>query len=181
MSAGRLTGQLSGLRIEVAACERRGVGEMGAVVTRGYRTAVVKTSRRLSGMLAIMVGRAGSRRSRVRGFGVTVATVAVLAGCGGPDDPPDAPSSTSPPAVTALPPTTTGPATTTLRGEVVAGVEPGCLVLMTDRGQYLLLGGDPQVVRAGARVVVEGTPEPDQATTCQQGTPFTVHKATPAQ
>ncbi len=69
----------------------------------------------------------------------------------------------------------------TLRGEVMAGVEAGCLVMATDRGQYLLLGGDPQVVRVGARVVVEGTPQPGQPTTCQQGTPFRVHTATPAQ
>ncbi|WP_447002527.1 copper chaperone PCu(A)C [Saccharothrix isguenensis] len=68
----------------------------------------------------------------------------------------------------------------TLSGTVQVGVESGCLVLATDRGQYVLLGADPQVVRAGAEVVVEGVPQPDQATTCQQGTPFTVRDARPA-
>ncbi|WP_285507633.1 hypothetical protein [Actinokineospora sp. NBRC 105648] len=57
------------------------------------------------------------------------------------------------------------------------GVEAGCLVLATDQGQFLLLGGDEDVIRAGAEVVVEGTAQPGQATTCQQGTPFTVTKA----
>ncbi|GAA3463627.1 copper chaperone PCu(A)C [Saccharothrix longispora] len=66
---------------------------------------------------------------------------------------------------------------TVLRGRVQAGVEPGCLVLATDRGLFLLLGGDEDVLRAGAEVVVDGTARPDQATTCQQGTPFAVTEA----
>ncbi|WP_274534365.1 copper chaperone PCu(A)C [Saccharothrix sp. CB00851] len=92
-----------------------------------------------------------------------------------------------PPPATCIPgpsPTTgTTPATsptrpaTVLRGRVVDGVEPGCLVLATDRGQFLLLGGDEEVLRAGAEVVVEGTVRPGQATTCQQGTPFAVDEA----
>ncbi|MFD1147002.1 copper chaperone PCu(A)C [Saccharothrix hoggarensis] len=68
----------------------------------------------------------------------------------------------------------------TLRGRVEEGVEPGCLVLATDRGQFLLLGGDPEVVRPGADVVVEGVARPGEATTCQQGTPFAVREAEPA-
>ncbi len=84
---------------------------------------------------------------------------------------------------TSVPTTPTGSGTPparaelTLRGQVQAGVEPGCLVLATETGQFLLLGADPQVVRAGAEVVVEGVARPDQATTCQQGTPFTVREA----
>ncbi|GLZ35109.1 hypothetical protein Lesp02_72960 [Lentzea sp. NBRC 105346] len=61
----------------------------------------------------------------------------------------------------------------TLHGTVEAGVEAGCLLL----NGYLLLGGDHDVVVAGAEVVVEGTPAPGTMTTCQQGIPFHVTKA----
>ncbi|MFJ6671811.1 hypothetical protein ACIQMJ_11945 [Actinosynnema sp. NPDC091369] len=89
-----------------------------------------------------------------------------------------------PPCATSTAPTTPTPSTpapsrpvTVLRGTVQAGVEAGCLVLATDRGPFLLLGGDEAVLRAGAEVVVEGTARPGQATTCQEGTPFSVSSA----
>jgi copper(I)-binding protein len=88
--------------------------------------------------------------------------------------------STSAPVTSTEPSTPPSRPEVTLRGLVEAGVEPGCLVLSTDRGQFLLLGADPLVVRPGAEVVVEGVPRPDQATTCQQGTPFTVREVLPA-
>lgn len=96
--------------------------------------------------------------------------------------PPPACGSTSASAPTTAPGTSTTPsrAELTLRGRVRAGVEPGCLVLATETGLYLLLGADPQVVRPGVEVVVEGVARPDQVTTCQQGTPFTVREADPA-
>jgi hypothetical protein len=58
----------------------------------------------------------------------------------------------------------------TLTGIVAAGVESQCLLL----GEYLLVGGDRAVLRAGARVAVTGRVVPDLMTTCQQGTPFVV-------
>ncbi|NUT47824.1 MAG: hypothetical protein HOV94_11030 [Saccharothrix sp.] len=107
------------------------------------------------------------------------AVLLAVAACGGEPDTPEAP----PPTTTTTSPTTTTTAgtpsrpATVLRGRVEAGVEAGCLVLATDQGLFLLLGGDPEVLRAGADVVVEGTARPDQATTCQQGTPFAVTSA----
>ncbi|NUT51489.1 MAG: copper chaperone PCu(A)C [Saccharothrix sp.] len=92
-------------------------------------------------------------------------------------------TATTAPTTTATTPTGSSPPAspvTTLRGLVQEGVEPGCLVLNTGTGQFLLLGADPQVVRAGAEVVVEGVARPGQATTCQQGTPFSVQDARPA-
>lgn len=66
----------------------------------------------------------------------------------------------------------------TLTGVVQSGVEPRCLVISADDGrQFLLLGGDPQVLQAGAEVVVEGTPAPGKPTTCMQGIPFLVSDA----
>lgn len=64
----------------------------------------------------------------------------------------------------------------TLTGTVTAGVEPGCLLL----DGYLLVGGDPGVIRAGARITVTGRVVADLMTTCQQGTPFVVRSAEPA-
>lgn len=61
----------------------------------------------------------------------------------------------------------------TLTGTVTAGVENGCLLL----GEYLLVGGDRAVIRAGAYVTVTGRAVPDLVTTCQQGTPFVVASA----
>jgi hypothetical protein len=79
--------------------------------------------------------------------------------------------------VPSAPPSRSRPAQPTeLTGVVTAGVEPGCLLL----DGYLLVGGDPTVVRTGARVRVTGRVESDLLTTCQQGTPFRVSAAAPA-
>ncbi|KHF45625.1 hypothetical protein MINT15_08420 [Saccharomonospora viridis] len=60
-----------------------------------------------------------------------------------------------------------------VHGTVERGVEPNCLVLVTDEQEYLLVNAGPEV-RPGARVVVRGTPEPDLVTTCMQGVPLVV-------
>jgi hypothetical protein len=57
---------------------------------------------------------------------------------------------------------------------VTAGVEANCLLI----DGYLLIGGDPAVVREGARVTVHGRVDRDLMTTCQQGIPFVVSSAT---
>lgn len=75
---------------------------------------------------------------------------------------------------------TPSPTAMTLRGTVQPGVEPDCLVLESDGRQYLLLGGNSAVVKAGEEVVLEGVARPGQATTCQQGTPFEITRASPA-
>lgn len=61
-----------------------------------------------------------------------------------------------------------------LTGTVVDGVEHGCLLLQTDEGAYLLVGGNPDQLRVGARVTVQGSTDPGLLTTCQQGVPFRV-------
>lgn len=65
----------------------------------------------------------------------------------------------------------TGPMT--LTGTIIAGVEPGCVLL----DNYLLVGGEKALLRAGARVTVTGEVRTDLMTTCQQGTPFLVQSA----
>jgi len=68
----------------------------------------------------------------------------------------------------------------TLDGVVQAGVEAGCKLLLSQGAQYLLLGGDPAVLREGQRVIVRGQVQAGVATTCQQGVPFIVAEARPA-
>jgi hypothetical protein len=90
-------------------------------------------------------------------------------------------ASTSPPAtrpapsLSGLPPPNANEVT--LEGVVQAGVEAGCLLLNSQGGQYLLLGGDQSVLREGQRVIVRGQAQPGVATTCQQGVPFIVADA----
>lgn len=72
------------------------------------------------------------------------------------------------------------PGEVTVHGTVQEGVEASCLLLAADDGtQYLLVGGDRQILRPGATVVVEGRLESGMMTTCQQGTPLTVVTARP--
>lgn len=61
----------------------------------------------------------------------------------------------------------------TVEGTVEPGVEAGCKLL----GGYLLLGGDPEVVKVGARVRVTGATAPNVMTTCMQGIPLQVSSA----
>jgi hypothetical protein len=62
----------------------------------------------------------------------------------------------------------------TLTGRPEDGVEAGCIVLRSNGTMYLLLGGDPQVLKSGKTLVVRGKPNPGLITTCQQGIPFQV-------
>ncbi|WP_433080126.1 hypothetical protein ACQP1P_42145 [Dactylosporangium sp. CA-052675] len=107
-----------------------------------------------------------------------------LAGCGSTSEPvtapppsivPPAPSSDVP---SARPSLTLGSAQplVSVRGTVKDGVEPGCVLLTTDKETYLLLGGDRESMKSGKTLTVYGTPEPTMMTTCQQGTPFRVSR-----
>lgn len=60
----------------------------------------------------------------------------------------------------------------TLTGLVTPGVEPGCRVIQTDQGSFVLVG--PVAVPDG-RVEVTGMHRDDLLSTCQQGTSFEVH------
>jgi len=68
----------------------------------------------------------------------------------------------------------------TLTGQVEAGVEHGCLILKQGGKTYLLVGGDPAVVKAGAQVRVTGRINPNLMSYCMQGTAFQVTEAHPA-
>lgn len=78
-----------------------------------------------------------------------------------------------------LPPSTSpGTGTTTsLTGTVSNGVEPGCRVLKSEQGNFVLVGSIPV---PNGRVTVTGTRSIDQISTCQQGLLFEVHTVTPA-
>jgi hypothetical protein len=104
----------------------------------------------------------------------------LLAACADPDPdggPAQGGSTTTVPATRPGP--TTGPARpsgkVTVTGTVRAGVEPGCLLLESDRGRpYLLVGGDRARLGPGARVTVTGRVVPDLLSICQQGEPLVV-------
>ena len=69
----------------------------------------------------------------------------------------------------------------TATGRVEAGVEARCFLLPGQgRTPYLLVGGDPSVVKPGAHLVVRGRPDPGAPSTCMQGTPLHVIEAHPA-
>jgi hypothetical protein len=107
-----------------------------------------------------------------------VAVVAsALGGCAA-SSPSAAPSSSPAPSLSAAPslapsrlPDISG---MSVSGEVVEGVEAGCLLLKTPGTLYLLVGGDRAALTVGKRVTVVGTPQPGLMSTCQQGTPFQV-------
>jgi hypothetical protein len=88
-----------------------------------------------------------------------------------------APVTTTPPKSTVPvppgPPAGTPPASgrrIVVEGIVESGVEPGCKVISTATGQYLLLGDVP----LGVEVRVTGVAATGVSTTCQQGTPLRV-------
>jgi hypothetical protein len=64
-----------------------------------------------------------------------------------------------------------------LSGQVEAGVEAGCLILRDAGKAYDLMGGDPTIVKAGARVRVLGHLAVGVMSHCMQGEPFQVTEA----
>lgn len=113
---------------------------------------------------------------------LAVAAVGILAaGCGG-GPPPGVdvpPSPGSPQEVTTSPTGPPAPENDVVRatGTVVAGVEPGCLLLDNGEVRYLLLGdnddNDDKLV-PGHRVTVTGVADPGTPTTCMEGIPLRV-------
>jgi hypothetical protein len=90
-----------------------------------------------------------------------------------PTVPPTVPPE-SPPVPPISPPATGAPRELTITGELVSGVEAGCLLLATDTGEYLLFGEPVQQLQAGETVTLQGRVRTDMMSTCQQGTPFEV-------
>lgn len=101
-------------------------------------------------------------------------------GSDSPDDP--APASTGRTVPSADPvPSPSGSAATALTGVVGATDENGCTTLTTTEGTRTtwVLVGATDGVEAGGRLTVRGSPAPDLATRCQQGTPFVVEAVEP--
>ncbi|MGH3736522.1 MAG: hypothetical protein ACRDT6_13035 [Micromonosporaceae bacterium] len=125
--------------------------------------------------------------------GFVVLTLGGVVACGAEQQRPDAgkgstpasappsesPSSTPGPSLSPQPdPSKPGKGgTVELRGTVESGVEHGCLIMTVGGKTYTLVGGDREVVKAGADVVVRGVEDPDIMTICQQGVPFRVTEA----
>jgi hypothetical protein len=115
---------------------------------------------------------------------ILVVPLLFMGACGGSDDEPSSsPTPTTTATVSPTDPTLTGKpagATLTLTGVVSAGVESGCLILTTtgQAGPWQLTGTIAGI-SAGDRVTVRGSPAPDLATRCQQGTPFVVEAVEP--
>jgi hypothetical protein len=115
------------------------------------------------------------RGSLARAGTVVVSTLMLAAACATPEGDGGTPAAagSSPAVVTETPGgsmTDLPGATLTLRGTVGEGVEQGCVVLTADDGRsYVLLGGDPAVLRSGGRVEVRGAIRSDLMSYCQQG------------
>ena len=111
---------------------------------------------------------------------VALIALALLGACG--EDGADAPESTTttsnPTAEPSMEPTAVG---VVLTGVVGAGDEGSCLTLTTtgsSRKTWQLVGSTAQIT-VGDRVTLRGSPAPDLATRCQQGTPFVVETVEP--
>ncbi|GAA3255710.1 hypothetical protein ACFO1B_46820 [Dactylosporangium siamense] len=115
----------------------------------------------------------------LRSFLVLAVVATALGGCAASSDesagaPSVAPASPSLQATPAPSRPAAAPSGTSISGEVVEGVEAGCLLLQTPGTLYLLIGGDRAALQVGKRITVVGTPQPGLMSTCQQGTPFQV-------
>ena len=98
----------------------------------------------------------------------------------GPETSPETSPAQPPPGLTKSPvrPTPTGEMT--LTGTVEEGVELNCLIMRAQGKIYQLMGGDRNVVKAGATVWVRGRVNKGVVSYCQQGEPFQVLEARPA-
>ncbi|MET7423083.1 hypothetical protein [Dactylosporangium sp. NPDC005555] len=117
----------------------------------------------------------------VRSVFLVAACALALGGCAAspsPSSPSGAASVSASPSLSPVPSLSAVPSRAasgvSVSGEVVEGVEPGCLLLRTSGTLYLLIGGDRAALQAGKRVTVTGSPQPGMMSTCQQGTPFQV-------
>jgi hypothetical protein len=110
----------------------------------------------------------------------------LAAACAGPDGDAGAGqgATTVPPTPTTSPTPTTEPVPpggeVTVTGTVSEGVEPNCLLLDGAGERYLLVGGDRDRLRPGARVAVTGRVDRGLLSTCQQGVPLVVASVEPA-
>src|SRR5690242_10654472 len=111
---------------------------------------------------------------------VFVGAVLVLAGCaqgGAVSSTPASSGVASPTPSPTAPRSSASVASVVLTGVIEAGVEPRCLILRQGTESYQLIGGDPAVVKAGARVQVTGHVAVGIMSYCMQGKPFQVTSA----
>lgn len=66
-----------------------------------------------------------------------------------------------------------------VRGTILEGVEPGCLVLRASGVVYLLLGPGAAGLSPGQTVTVTGVVSTETVTSCMQGTPLLVEQVMP--
>jgi predicted small secreted protein len=123
------------------------------------------------------------KKSLVLAGSLLVACALLLGACAEQDSGQGAASGGSP---TTVAPTTSAPPPTTSEmprdqvkvratGTVQQGVEPGCLILDTGKGQrYVLLSQDTSKLKPGAKVEVVGVRATGQISYCQQGQPLEV-------
>jgi hypothetical protein len=123
---------------------------------------------------------------RTRHFAVlALLCAALLGGCaqGGPGSAAASGGASSPASpATPAPSGSTQPSSPaagamTLTGQVEAGVEPGCLILRSGGQTYELNGGDPAIVKPGARLRITGHVVDNVMSHCMQGKPFQIVEA----
>jgi predicted small secreted protein len=130
------------------------------------------------------------KKTLVLASGLLVASALLLSACAEPNGEQGAASggstTTAAPATTAPPPSSTAEMPrdrikVLATGTVQQGVEPGCLILDTGKGQrYVLLSKDTSKLKPGAKVAVTGVRATGQLGYCQQGTPLEVQSVRPA-
>jgi hypothetical protein len=98
----------------------------------------------------------------------------------GPETSPETSPAQPPPGLTKSPVQPTQTPEVTLTGTVEEGVELNCLIMRAQGKVYQLMGGDRNVVKAGATVWVRGRVNKGVVSYCQQGEPFQVLEARPA-
>jgi hypothetical protein len=164
---------------------RRGIGR--AAVARRPRWRLCATGLAMA-LLAACGGTAGEDRlGAPSGPGTTTEPPASETTAAPPTRSTATTPSTRPPSRTSTPPTAPtrkpevtepvepGQSLMRLRGRIIDGVEPGCIVLNAEggAGTWLLLRS-ANWRPLGGLVEVTGYPIPGLATTCQQGRPFRV-------
>jgi hypothetical protein len=122
--------------------------------------------------LGLITGCAGGTGNPIAGGSSVPSSAGPSASSDGPT--PASSSSPSSPAAGATPPAT---GDITLTGQIETGVEAHCLILRTNGSTYQLVGGDPNIVKAGSNVVVSGHVVKGMMSYCMQGQPFQISQA----
>jgi hypothetical protein len=123
--------------------------------------------------LALVTGCAQGTGSPSAG-GSSVSTAPGPSASSSPSSPGTSPSS---PGASPSPGGSPSPGDVTMSGQIETGVEAHCLILRTNGATYQLMGGDPNIVKAGNNVVVTGHVVKGMMSYCMQGQPFQISQA----